>query len=570
MLEHHKSKPITPISKNCTNRYLRLALQVFAKELYQLYPTIRSYAIILNNPRFPRQGKVSPVSWLIMKQKALVCVLCLITFAAFFPSLKASFVSLDDPEHLLQNPAVILNSFTDIRTIFTQTINQVYLPLTTLSFALEKKFFGLNPFVYHLDNLLLHIGVTVAVFFFGVRLNLSLRASFIAALLFGIHPMKVESVAWVTERKDVLYAFFYILALHAYLTYINKKTKHLYIMTLALGALSILAKAMAISLGLVLLLMDWYFKRKITWAVIFEKIPFFFYSVMIGMISYLPNSRNPIIDLGHSLLIWCWCLCFYLWKFLFPLHVSAYYRLPEPVTLNNWPYALSVGGVISIVVLICTKRFNRAQIAAFAYYFVSIFFLLRFDQGIDSSIVSDRFMYLSCLGICLLIGAYADFFARRRLIIAILIAILVFLGIKTYQQCFIWQNSLSLWNKLIDDYPKGFAAYLNRGQILLSEGKEGLAIADFSKAIALEPKFPGSYLNRGTLLAKRGQTILALDDFNRALALNPNIGEAYYNRAIIKEKNGDFKGALNDILSAKQLHIPIPDYYLKRLREESQ
>ena len=153
--------------------------------------------------------------------------------------------------------------------------------------------------------------------------------------------------------------------------------------------------------------------------------------------------------------------------------------------------------------------------------------------------------------------------------IAVIVAILLMLGTKTYRQCFVWQNSLNLWNELISKYPEGFAAYLNRGQIFVAQGQHNLAIADYTKAIELEPAFPGSYVNRGTVLAQTGRTQEAMADFDKALSLNPTIAEAYFNRAIIKEQNNDFKGALADLLVAQRYHAPIPAYFLKRVEEES-
>ena len=145
-----------------------------------------------------------------------ICILIAFVLVVFSPCLKAGFINFDDDGSILSNAALQDLSLHSIGQIFIQTLNGNYVPLTTLSFAVEKYFFGFNPFVFHLDNLLLYVGVVILVLLLAGRMGLSNGAAFFAALIFAIHPMKVESVAWVTERKDVLYALFYLLALHQY------------------------------------------------------------------------------------------------------------------------------------------------------------------------------------------------------------------------------------------------------------------------------------------------------------------------------------------------------------------
>ncbi|MCK5581082.1 MAG: hypothetical protein KAJ18_07385, partial [Candidatus Omnitrophica bacterium] len=175
----------------------------------------------------------------------IFCVFLLI-FIAYLPALQNDFVNWDDDAHLFQNQ--FIQSF-NVQDIFTTTVNRTYIPLTSLSFAIEYYFFGEDPFVYHFNNVLLHLLVTGFVFQFGLRIGLSLTASTVGALIFGLHPMHVESVAWVTERKDVLYAFFYMLALLCYCSYVSslatKRKGILLVATMVLGVLSALAKPMA-------------------------------------------------------------------------------------------------------------------------------------------------------------------------------------------------------------------------------------------------------------------------------------------------------------------------------------
>ncbi len=180
----------------------------------------------------------------------LLCSLALliITALTFLPALRGEFLNWDDDRHLTENLQAQIFSWKNTVDIFKSTINKTYIPLTILSFNLEHRLFGLNPFVYHLNNLLLHLAVVIAIFFLAVTVGLSARGAFLAALLFGIHPMHTESVAWITERKDVLYALFYILSLHGYCHYLIKRGKLSYLLSLGFAFLSILAKPMALSL----------------------------------------------------------------------------------------------------------------------------------------------------------------------------------------------------------------------------------------------------------------------------------------------------------------------------------
>jgi len=157
------------------------------------------------------------------KQRPTLILLAIlaITLTSYWSVLSFDFINWDDPSHLTENPLVRSLEFKNINTIFQSTTHRTYNPLTLLSFALEYHFFQYNPFVYHLDNLVLHLAVTALVFFFCLKLGLDLTVAGLAALLFGIHPIHVESVAWITARKDVLYALFYLSALISYLQYIQ-------------------------------------------------------------------------------------------------------------------------------------------------------------------------------------------------------------------------------------------------------------------------------------------------------------------------------------------------------------
>ena len=327
-----------------------------------------------NNKRSSIRARLPETS---NRQGLLLCVVLAVTFFAFIPTLNHSIAVWDDDGHLRKNEDVRSLDPENIKKIFTSSVNNTYIPLTTLSFALEYAVFRYTPFIYHLNNILLHLGVTALVFFFIKRCGASIRVAALAALIFGIHPMKPESVAWVTERKDVLYAFFYMLALHQYWDYLEEGKARPYMLSLVFGLLSMLAKPMAVSLPLVLLLCDWMHGRKLSWAMVIDKMSYALYILPLILITYGQNARK----LGHNIyegtLTWIWTLVFYLRKFIFPIENLPVYRMPEPVTLTSWHFFMPVITSLAIIYLIYRFRHNRLFVFSFAFFFFSIFFLLK-------------------------------------------------------------------------------------------------------------------------------------------------------------------------------------------------
>ncbi len=255
--------------------------------------------------------------------------LAILIFIAFSPSLQNRIDIWDDEVHLSTNKDVRSLTTEGIRKIFTHTVNKTYIPLTTLSFAVEYHFFKYRPVVYHFTNIVLHWIVTVLIFLIGLRLGLSPTGSFLAALLFGIHPLRVESVAWVTERKDVLYAVFYLLAVYAHCRYVQSRSKGFFVVAMVCGLLSILAKAMALSLPLILLICDGFLKREFKPGVWFEKLFHLAYIVPIAWLTYSLNARMSIQNGGEAFLTWIWTLVFYLRKFFLAFRTDSHLRPAE-------------------------------------------------------------------------------------------------------------------------------------------------------------------------------------------------------------------------------------------------
>jgi len=497
-------------------------------------------------------------------------VILLITCVLFSSVLNNGFVNWDDPEHLLENPNIRSLDWGHISKIFEGNNVNAYRPLTILTFAIEYHFFKFDPFIYHLDNLILHLAITGLVFVFAQQIGLPLQAACIATLLFGIHPMRVESVAWVTERKDVLYAFFYMAALCQYWLYLQNNSRKTYTLTLLLALLSILAKPMAISLPLIFFLCDWLNKRKFTPLVVIEKIPYFVFMVPIALKTVAVYKISGPNNVMESILIFGWTLTFYVQKFLFPFVLTPIYQLPLPISLLNFNYMLSCLILLLVIILIIRYRKKRWWVFSCLFYLISIFWLLKYSNS-HANIVADRYMYLPSLGFCLFIGLsctkiLSSLRNKTIKIIATLCLLVIFslLSLKTYHMNKIWKNSFTLWNYVILHSPGSAIAYNNLGVFYMDQGNDKLALENYNKAIKADKFHVSSIRNRGSIYEKQGRDDLALEDYSRCIEFDPKKEICYVTRAVLYMKKGLINRAFTDFNTAVSLNSNNSESFRRR------
>jgi len=220
----------------------------------------------------------------------IICLVLLFVFLAYSSALDNKVVIGDDKTLITDNIKIRELDLSSIKKIFSSLTMTTYAPLSELSYAFEYKIFGNSQFVYHLDNVLLHMVVVASLFIICLQCGLNRTQAVLASLLFGIHPMHVESVAWVSERKEVLYSCFYLLSIISYLKYLDLSKKRFYCFSILLGFCSILSKSMALSLPLILFVFDWLKGRKMTRKVIYEKLPYFAYIIPVAFITYNLNK----------------------------------------------------------------------------------------------------------------------------------------------------------------------------------------------------------------------------------------------------------------------------------------
>jgi len=502
----------------------------------------------------------------------LLFVVVGLTFVAFLPMLQNQFTNWDDPDFILENSSVMTMDWPHIKDSFRTVYVNVYCPLTVLSWALENHFFGLDPFIFHLDNLLLHLWVTACVFFLALRLGLPLYAAGLAALLFGVHPMHVESVSWATERKDVLFASFYVPALITYWSYLKKGRPKSYCLSLAFGLLSILSKVSALSLPIVLFVLDWMAQRKFDKRVFLDKIPYFLFIVPITLMTFFHHTDMkeslPGDHLGEAISIFFWSFSFYIQKFLWPFNVIPYYQLPEPIGLTHWPYVVATIIFVVCVALFIYYRRNRWFMFASLFFIASIFFLLRYGAVVRyTSVVADRHIYIPSIGFCLFFGwfFYSGFQRLRPRGVmgktaAVLVVALLYVSfaVKTFFLTQIWKDSISFWTYVIKMNPQFVAkAYCLRGYAYVEKEEWDLALKDANATLAVNPNAENALNVRGIVYSHQGKDYLALDEFNQAIKSNPRELISYINRADVYAALGQFDDAIADANKAMELQ---PDH----------
>jgi len=530
--------------------------------------------------------------------------LLILTFIAFAPSLFNGFINWDDYLLLVNNPLIISSYGHHLSEFFTIAVGKTYIPLTMLSFFVEHHFFKMNPFVYHLDNLLLHFIVVLFVYKICLRLGLSLRASFLAAALFSIHPMRVESISWIAERKDVLYSCFYVLAIYQYLLYLQTFKKARYALSLLFCILSLLSKPMALSLPLILLLLDWFTKRKLSRQSLLEKLPFVIFSIFFAHITYSFFAPVGIKSIFEALLIWSWTFMFYIYKFALPFHLSPIYWLPKPIVISNVEYLNALAGFSIFIISLVYFKKNRLWIFACGYYILSIFFLLHFNTSNEIMPVADRYMYLPSLGFCLFIGLSIDGLINnrddrsRKLLYGVVIFIFIGLMSKTLMQCRIWKNEFIFWTAIntespsylsfmhlgdcyeqqgdhqraIEYYTKAlggkpdydFWLYQNIGIVYLAQKYYAQALKFFDQSLKLNPRSPEAYMLKASVNEAQNDHESAFENYSKAIEYNPYFAQAFHNRAIIYCRRGQLDLAITDLTQAIKI---IPDfltaYYLR-------
>lgn len=540
----------------------------------------------------------------------LVVVLGL-TAIAYLPSLSAGFTNWDDDVYVSSNPAVLQPSVPTLLGFFSSYHNGNYHPLTMLSLALDSRIMGADPRIFHAVNLLLHLANTALVLWLVLTLFAALEVAVPAALLFGVHPLHVESVAWISERKDVLYTMFFLAALILYAR--GRGPVHgprssplpggTLVISLGLFVLSLLSKGQAVTLAPTLLLVDHLQGRKLLEKRgLLEKAPFFLLSLVFGLVAVRAQSSAAAI-FDHAarssfdrVLFASYGLVMYVVKLVGPFGLSAVYPYPS-TTAGSLPLVFPASLVAALALLAAAAVFLKRSRPAFfglSFFILNILPVLQL-LPVGNAIMADRYSYVPSVGIFALAGlGWQPLIPvlRPRPPLALGVRVLgvgyvLTLAAMTVSRCAVWTDSLSLWTDTVAKAPTSEIAWSSLGSVHDDLGRDAEALEDYTRAIAINPGFAKAYASRARCRTRLGDPDGARQDAERALQLRPDLAyvhttrgivalgasdaataeasfgrameidpgdaEAYAGRGAVKRKGGDLRGALGDLEIAVRL-----------------
>ena len=491
----------------------------------------------------------------------------LLTFAAYIPSLGNGYVNWDDNYYVTLNPLV---SHPTLGGILTTQVAANWHPLTIASLALNYRISGFDPASYHWLNLLLHLANTALVFFFVRALS---RGRFwttvVTALFFGIHPLHVESVAWIAERKDVLYAFFYLIALIAYLRYVDERRLSWLVAAFAAALLSVASKPAAVVLPLTMLAVDYLRRRPLRPGLLLEKVPFLALAAAGGFVTLSVQRSQGALQspLSWSLLERAMFAAYgtvqYVGKMLVPVGLSAIYPYPPGGAGHALPpsYPLSLAALaVALPALVIVFRRNRPVLFGVAFFFINIALVLQFAT-VGTAVMAERYTYLPYVGLFFALSWWLDerpSGSRKRAWIAALAGYFILLApfslAETWKRCDVWHDPETFWTDAIQKHPgRIVAAYTNRGNYYRRTGRLEEARRDYAQALALNPRIAANWYNQAVVLARLGSEDSALVSLGRAIELEPGSVRAWNDRGAIRYRRGDLAGAVADFSRAIEL-----------------
>jgi tetratricopeptide (TPR) repeat protein len=469
-----------------------------------------------------------------------------VSLVLYWPSFQFDFVNYDDQVYVLNNTFIHHPSWT---TLLNGSGTGNFHPVTMISLWLDYELGSGSSSLFHFTNVVWHLLNSMLVFFFVGRVFPNkIGASFFVALLFAIHPMHIESVAWISSRKDVLYTFFYLISLITYFDYLKTKQKKYLMITIGAAVISLLSKPAAITLPVALVLIQYFEFGRVKIKSLLPLTPLFIGSIIIGLLTIQLQSQDAINDietysvferLGFAL----YGLFFYIVKSILPVGLSSMHPYPNGSEMLDLGFLLSMAiGAMLLISGVVGIRKNRTYGFGILFFLLNIVLMLQL-VSIGRAIVAERYSYLSYLGLFVILVAVLNEVPQIKInksafyIISVVIG-LPFLIISS-RQLKIWENSETLWNKAILENPQDWFGYIGRGNYYKDISKNTKALTDFRMAIQLAPDRFDNYFNLGDLQHQMGQTQEAIETYSQAILLQPDYEQAYINR-------GQFYIAVND------------------------
>ena len=480
----------------------------------------------------------------------------------FWPVLGYDFVNWDDPLNILDNPQIKGLGLENIKEILSSSakISKYYIPLTYFSYAIDYTWFGLDAEAFHRTNLILHVLNTLLVFCFFYLLSQNPILAFGGAALFSVHPLNVEAVAWISERKGLMAFSFLLLALISYQRHLERASKNFYGAAILFFLLSFLSKPVGLMFPFLLLLLDRFHNRPWNPQALYEKIPFFIGSVLFGILSFWGQASGGAMGSRttlslENLLAAGYGVFIYLGKFFFPADLSAFYPYPQTI---GFVYLLLTGALILEIVYL--RKYREV-------FWSQVFFLVALLPAIKlvpfgDFVAADRLIYFPSLGLFFLSGfalyrlgraiGATDIF-RTTIVFLTLAVLLAILSGMSRDRLKVWQDGERIWKNVLEQYPGVALAHDNLGHHYVQKGRLEDGIAEYKKALALNPKDAITYNNLGTAYRRKGLLDEAIEAYQKALELNPSYAMAYTNLGVAYEQKGMVEEAISAHLKSLSL-----------------
>lgn len=478
------------------------------------------------------------------------------------------FVNFDDRDALLGNNHIRDGlSLTGIGWAFTSSYAANWFPVTWLSHMLDFQLFGADSGWHHVANLMIHAVSALLLFALLRRMTGRLWESAFVSFVFALHPLHVESVAWVSERKDVLGAFFWFLTTWLYLDYVDKPDKRRYLLAFAAYCLGLMSKQMLVTLPFTLLLLDyWPLVRPKTTRVLLEKIPYFAASVAASTIAYqvqhqagavLASDTLPIATRAANAVV---SYISYLGQFFWPVGLAVFY--PYPPSIPAWQVIGCATGLLAITGLALLRPYLTV---GWFWYLGTLVPVIGIVQ-IGMQAKADRYTYIPMVGVSMMLAwGVAEIMARwpktkSPLQVASAAVCLVWLAI-TWTQVPYWRNSVPLFEHAIATTENNFIAHLNLGVVLAEQGRANDALRHLYTAVEEKPGHADAHDTLGALLGQMGRTADAAEQFQQAIRLQPNDSEAHCNLGNALLAQGKVSEAANEFQAALRI---VPDFATAR------
>lgn len=578
----------------------------------KMQQTVKSPQQTVQNEHNPKQRLIVPL-----------LIVLTITTLVYIPVFQNQLTNWDDESYVINNPynksLTIQNIITNFKVFYAGN----YHPLSMLSLAFDYNLGGTQPWANHLTNILLHLLNTLLVFIFcryivlssketlsyqnpnyNSKTNLQNSASdsknkmntgknnygaiiipSITALMFGIATLNVESVAWISERKNVLYTFFFLLSCIMYVKYCKVLKSKYFIYSLVFFVLSLFSKGMAVSLAITLIAIDYVLGRNIfRKRTILEKMPFIVLSIIFGIVAdYAQQSKeamgnSEIYNLFERISFASYGFVQYLIKLIIPYKLSAFYPYPEGINGQVSPlYFLFPLVILCIIGAVCFA-FKKNKLLWFGLiFFITNILLVLQIIPVGNAIMADRYAYVPSIGFFFVIGYYTERMWNnnniRNLLVFVLAVFVLFTSYQTVTRVKVWKNSITLWSDAISrfDYEnsghicRGYAvAFNNRAEAKINSADYNGALADINIAILNDPKYKLAYNNSGIIKNELKDFAGAINDYNMALQLDPKQWEAYYNIGNLYNTLQKYQEAILNFNKAIELFPENSNIYVNR------